>query len=859
MKSHEFIPRDLETKLVKESEKNRKASGSRFSCKQKKENMSERLVNEVVIAVVGKYIGLEDSYASVVKALNHAALYCNRKLILRFVHASDLEANTQKEDPVKYHEAWQLLCGAQGILVPGGFGSRGIEGKISAIEWARTQPKPFLGICLGLQCAVIEFARHVLNHKGANSAEFGKSEHPVIIEMPEHNPGAMGATMRLGRRTTVFATENSVNPEFVTELEQQGMKFVGRSEDNERMEIMELENHPYFVGVQFHPEYISRPMKPSPPYLGLIWAACHELKNVLSKLPKQQQSQSDVKPETPDLVNTPFSHEDITVILSRGGTLLLLLRVIQILYIFLLKVTVLGIYTIFGLLVKVTVQPLKPYHILFRTFTMSSNQKTTENKQYDYDLFVIGGGSGGIRASKISAQNGARVALAEDKKLGGTCVNAGCVPKKLFCYASQFRELFHDASAYGWPTIDFKLNDHNWQKFIKNKNDEIHRLNEMQEKGLRDNNVEITTGHATIKDKHTVVVNGKDYKTNYILVAVGGTPVRPRIEGHEHMITSDDAFHLEKLPKNILIVGGGYIATEFSCIFNGFGSDVILIVRGKSILRSFDTDISAKLSDELKKSGIKIRFETEIKSIEKQQEDNFLVKFKDGSTTETNLVMFAVGRKPETEKLGLDAVGVKCNEKGVIQVNEFSQTNVDNIYAIGDVTDRKNLTPVAIQEGQYFANSVFGKQNKKQVVDYQNVGTTVFAEPAVGVCGLTEKEAEEKFGKDNYDVYESSFKPMFVNLPKRDRKSYVKLIVERKTEKVVGIHMIDHAAPEIIQMCSVAIRAGATKDLFDSTAGIHPTSAEEIVQIKKKRNDEKKKDENMEKTQHDQKSEKKKD
>ncbi|CAF3779268.1 unnamed protein product [Rotaria magnacalcarata] len=305
-----------------------------FSCavnSQKKilnrEETTERQLDEVSIALVGKYTALEDAYASVIKALNHAALFCNRKLKVLFVHATDLEANTQKDDPVKYHEAWQQLCSAHGVLVPGGFGSRGIEGKIAAIEWARTQSKPFLGICLGLQCAVIEFARHVLLYKDANSSEFDKCEHQVVVEMPEHNPGVMGGTMRLGRRTTHFVSDDSivkklygnvesvderhrhryeVNPLYIDAFEQAGLKFVGRSDDNERMEILELENHPYFVAVQYHPEYISRPLKPSAPYLGLIWAACGELKNVLAHLTKQSSS-IDIATKSPG----PFSHVNL--------------------------------------------------------------------------------------------------------------------------------------------------------------------------------------------------------------------------------------------------------------------------------------------------------------------------------------------------------------------------------------------------------------------------------------------------------------------------------------------------------------------------------------------------------------------
>ncbi|CAF1034165.1 unnamed protein product [Rotaria sordida] len=471
-----------------------------------------------------------------------------------------------------------------------------------------------------------------------------------------------------------------------------------------------------------------------------------------------------------------------------------------------------------------------------------TNEKTDSN--YDYDYFVIGGGSGGVRSSRIAAQHGARVALAEDKKLGGTCVNVGCVPKKLFCYASHFRELFHDAHSYGWPKIDMNYNDHNWKQFIENKNAEIQRLNNAYEKTQKDNNVEIIKGHATLKNQNTVIVNNKEYTSKYILLAVGGHPIVPNIQGREHIITSDDAFFLEKLPKNILIVGGGYIATEFACIFNGFGCDVTLILRGKTILRSFDEDVQAKLTEELKKSGIHLRYETEVERIEKLSDDSYSVKFKnDTKTINTNLVMFAIGRQPSTQNIGLEKIGVKINEKSIIEVDDYSQTNISNIYAVGDCTDRKALTPVAIQEGHYLANMLFNNEQPRKV-DYDTVGTTVFSEPAIGTCGLTEQQAKEKYGCDGYDVYESTFKPMFAQLPKRDRKSYVKLIVEKNDQqRVVGIHLMDHSAPEIIQMCSVAIRAGATKELFDHSIGIHPTSAEEIVQIRekrKKKNEEKK-------------------
>ncbi|CAF0878318.1 unnamed protein product [Adineta ricciae] len=471
---------------------------------------------------------------------------------------------------------------------------------------------------------------------------------------------------------------------------------------------------------------------------------------------------------------------------------------------------------------------------------MASTSGKNDSQQYDYDYFVIGGGSGGVRSSRIAAKHGARVALAEAKKLGGTCVNVGCVPKKLFCYASHFRELFHDAEGYGWPKVDMKLEDHNWKKFIESKNAEIQRLNNAYEKNQKDNNVTIIKGYAQLKDKNTVVIDGKEYTSKYILLAVGGQPVLPKIEGREHVITSDDAFFLEKLPKKHIIQGGGYIALEFACIFNGFGSDVTLILRGKTILSSFDEDVRSKLCDELKKNGIKFQFETEVERVEKVSDDSFRVKFKNNNTPiDTNLVMFAIGRHPNIENLGLDAAGVKTNDKGVVQVDDYSQTNVSNIYAVGDCTDRKALTPVAIQEGHYLADMLFNNQQPRKV-DYATVGTTVFSEPSIGTCGVTEKEAKEKYGEDGYDVYESSFKPMFVQLPKRDRKSYVKLIVENKSQRVVGIHIMDHAAPEIIQMCSVAIRAGATKELFDHSIGIHPTSAEEIVQIREKR---KKKDE----------------
>jgi len=293
---------------------------------------------------------------------------------------------------------------------------------------------------------------------------------------------------------------------------------------------------------------------------------------------------------------------------------------------------------------------------------------------------------------------------------------------------------------------------------------------------------------------------------------------------------------LKNYRKKIVIVGGGYIATEFACIFNGLGCDVTLVLRGKTILTAFDEDVRAKLTDELTKSGIHIKYETEIEKVEKVADESFRIKFKNHSTTaDTNLVMFAIGRRSRIRNLGLDKVGVKTNEKDIIQVDDYSQTNIPNIYAVGDCTDRKALTPVAIQEGHYLANMLFNNEQPRKV-DYDTVGTTVFTEPAIGACGLTEQEARKKYGADGYDVYESTFRPMFYQLAKRDRKSYFKLIVEKNDkQRVVGIHLLDHAAPEIIQMCSVAMRAGATKELFDHSIGIHPTSAEEIVQIRKKR------------------------
>ena len=451
-----------------------------------------------------------------------------------------------------------------------------------------------------------------------------------------------------------------------------------------------------------------------------------------------------------------------------------------------------------------------------------NNQKANNNH---YDLIVIGAGSGGVRAARIAANYGAKVAIVESVRVGGTCVLRGCVPKKLLVYGSHFAKEIEDSEGFGWQISSFI---HDWSKLISNKNKELDRLNKIYLNLL--SKVNIINGFARIISNTEIEVNGEVLSTNSILIAAGGKPFMPDIKGKELCINSDAALDLKKFPASIVINGGGYIALEFAGIFASFGSNVTLVYRGKNILRGFDSDISKLITEELKNSKIKLLTETEISSVSKTS-DGLLTKLSSGEEVITDEVMYATGRVPATNDLGLKNVGIKIGSLGEIIVDDNNETNIKNIFAIGDVTNRINLTPVAIAEGQIFADNRFGTTNKK--CDYSNVASAVFTQPAIGVVGLNEVEAQKLYvDNGGISIFKTSFKPMKQTLGGRNTKIFIKMIVANTDNKVVGIHGIGDDMPEIIQICAVAIKAGATKDDFDNTMGIHPTAAEELVTLK---------------------------
>lgn len=443
---------------------------------------------------------------------------------------------------------------------------------------------------------------------------------------------------------------------------------------------------------------------------------------------------------------------------------------------------------------------------------------------YDYDLFVIGAGSGGVRAARMSASYGARVGVAEERYLGGTCVNVGCIPKKLFSYGSHFADSFEDAKGYGWDVGKASLN---WQRLITNKNKEIERLNGIYRNILNNNNVTIHEARATLKDAHTLDVGGETITADKILVAVGGYPQGWDTPGFEHAITSDDAFFLDELPERVVIAGGGYIAVEFAGIFNGFGSQVTQLYRGDLFMRGFDHDIRQHLADEMEKSGIDLHWNVIIDAIEKTS-DGLNLTLSNGEVLQTDQVLYAIGRVPNTRGIGLEEVGVALADNGVIKVNDQFQTSVDNIYALGDVIGRYQLTPVAIAEAMVLSGNLFNGGNA--VMDYDDIPTAVFSHPNIGTVGLTEEAARVKYGE--VDVYRSTFKPLLHTLTGRDERTMMKLIVDRASDRVVGCHMAGPDAGEITQGLGVALKAGATKAQFDATVGIHPTAAEEFVTMR---------------------------
>ena len=446
---------------------------------------------------------------------------------------------------------------------------------------------------------------------------------------------------------------------------------------------------------------------------------------------------------------------------------------------------------------------------------------------YEYDLITLGAGSGGVRASRLAGGYGAKVAVCEEDRVGGTCVLRGCIPKKLLIFGAHYADHMEDAVNYGWTIGGAQ---HDWQTLIRNKNSELDRLNGIYLNILKNNNVDLKQGRALVIDDHTVEVGGERLTTENILIAVGGWPNLPRIPGIEHAITSNEALELPILPKKVVIVGGGYIAVEFAGIFSGFGSSVTEIIRGEEVLRGFDNDIRKSLSEEMRKRDIKILAKTEVTEIKKSGQ-NLLVTLNSGSVMETDCIMYATGRAANTKGLGLEKAGVELKQDGSIVVDKCNRTTRSNIYAVGDVTDRIQLTPVAIQEGHALADMLFNKN--KQFVDYSNVPSAVFSTPPIAVVGLTEEEAKEQF--EYIDVYESNFKPLVHTISGRDERTFMKLVVDSKTDVVLGCHMMGIDAPEIIQGIAIAIKCGAKKGQFDATTGIHPSSAEEFVTMRSKR------------------------
>lgn len=446
--------------------------------------------------------------------------------------------------------------------------------------------------------------------------------------------------------------------------------------------------------------------------------------------------------------------------------------------------------------------------------------------QYDFDLFTIGAGSGGVRASRMSASFGAKVAVAEERYLGGTCVNVGCIPKKLLVYASHYGEDFVDAAGFGWAADRARFD---WARLIANKNKEIHRLNGIYRKILGGAGVEIIEGRAQVVDPHTVSINGKELTARYILVAVGSWPVVPKIPGSEHAITSNEAFYLSSLPERVLVVGGGYIGVEFAGIFHGLGAQTTQLYRGELFLRGFDLDIRSTLAEEMVKRGIDVRFKTDITKIAKTN-GTLSATLTDGSVLEAEQILYATGRESKTPDLGLEQAGVKLKPNGAVIVDEYSKSSIDSIYAIGDCTDRMMLTPVAIAEGMALANTLFN--NKPTRPSYENVPTAVFSTPNCSTVGLTEQQARQR----NYsvDIYRTSFKPLRHTLTGRDEQTMMKLVVDQATDRVLGCHMVGPDSGEIIQGLAIALNCGATKAQFDATIGIHPTAAEEFVTMRTK-------------------------
>ncbi len=447
--------------------------------------------------------------------------------------------------------------------------------------------------------------------------------------------------------------------------------------------------------------------------------------------------------------------------------------------------------------------------------------------EFDVDLFVVGGGSGGVRAARIAAGYGARVVVAEEYRMGGTCVIRGCVPKKLFVLGSHVHQEIEDAAGFGWSIASISFD---WPTLVANKDKEIARLEGIYTSNVEKSGARIVKARAVLEDAHTLrLSNGETIRAKYILVATGSAPNHgPAIPGIEHVISSDQAFHLPELPKRVVIQGGGYIALEFACIFAGFGADVTVIYRGDNVLRGFDEDVRAHVRAEMEKQGITILTGCTVNRIERHRQE-FTTHLSNGSSIASDLVMFAIGRHPNVANMGLEKAGVAINpNNGGIAVDGWSKTSVPNIYAIGDVTHRINLTPVAIREGHAFADTVFGKRPVE--VDHSNIPTAVFSQPEIGTVGLTEAEARAQFSL--VDIYKTDFRPIKSTMSGRDTRILMKLVVDGTTDRIVGCHIVGDAAAEIVQVLGIAVKMKATKADFDATFALHPTAAEELVTMR---------------------------
>lgn len=445
---------------------------------------------------------------------------------------------------------------------------------------------------------------------------------------------------------------------------------------------------------------------------------------------------------------------------------------------------------------------------------------------YEFDLFVIGAGSGGVRAARFAAGFGAKVAVAESRYLGGTCVNVGCVPKKLLVYGAHFAEDFEQASGFGWSLDEANFD---WATLIANKDREIHRLNGIYRNLLVNSGVTLIEGHAKLTGPNEVEVNGQRHTAKHILIATGGWPQIPEIPGHELAISSNEAFFLKELPKRVLVVGGGYIAVEFAGIFHGLGAQTSLLYRGDMFLRGFDGAVRKHLHEELTKRGMDVQFNADIARIDKQADGSLKATLKDGRELEADCVFYATGRRPMLDNLGLENTAVKLDKRGFVQVDDLFQSAEPSILAIGDVIGRVQLTPVALAEGMAVARRLF-KPEQYRPVDYRMIPTAVFSLPNIGTVGLSEEQAIEDGHK--VQIFESSFRPMKLTLTECQERTLMKLVVDADTDKVLGCHMVGPEAGEIVQGLAIALKAGATKQHFDETIGVHPTAAEEFVTMR---------------------------